>query len=106
MIKTNSILYELNLKYDNFFTHAIDEMNIIDKGVISENKININTILKEGINKNKIIILFIFFVQQLNIFQYLKQNIDLNKIYLLGKNRTNIERLENTYEIIFNFLMN
>ena len=101
--KTNSILYELNLKYDDFFTHAIDEMNIIDKGLISKNKININTILKEGINKNKIIILFNFFVEQLNIFQYLKQNIDLNKIYLLGKNRTNIERLENTYEIIFNY---
>ena len=44
-----------------------------------------------------------FFVEQLNIFKYLKQNFDINKIYLLGRNRTNIEILEEAYESLFNY---
>ena len=101
--KTNLLLSESSLNFEDFFVYAIDEINIIDNGVIFENKINIKEILEEGMNKNKIIVLFIFFVQQLNIFQNLKQNIDLNRIYLLGRNRTNIQRLEDIYEMLFNY---
>ena len=101
--KKNLLISETDLKYDDFFIYAIDEMNILDNAVEGKNKIKIKLILEEGMNKNKIIILFIFFVQQLNIFQNLKQNINLNKIYLLGKNRTNIEKLENDYELLFNY---
>jgi hypothetical protein len=97
------ILSESDLKYDNFFNFAIYEINILENSVDEGNKINIIPILEEGLNKNKIIILFIFFVQQLNIFQHLKQNFNLNKIYLLGKNRTNIERIEMVYEMLFNY---
>ena len=101
--RINSLISETDLKYDDFFIYAIDEMKILDNAVDGINKINILNILEGAMNKNKIIILFIFFVQQLNIFQHLKQNIDLNKIYLLGRNRTNIEKLENDYEMLFNY---
>ena len=101
--KTNLLISETDLKYDDFFIYAIDEMNILDNAVEGRNKIKIKSILEGGMNRNKIIILFIFFVQQLNIFQHLKQKIDLNKIYLLGRNRTNIEKLENDYEMLFNY---
>ena len=100
---TNLLLSGNHLQYDDFFTHAIDEIKILDGAIEDGNKIKITEVLKKGLNKNKVIILVIFFVQQLNIFQHLNQNIDLNKIYLLGKNRTNIEKLENEYENLFNY---
>ena len=102
-IKQNLLLSESDLKYDDYFNHAINEINILDDAVEDRIKLNIAPIMKNGFNKNKIIILFIFFVEQLNIFQKLKQNFDLNKIYLLGKNKTNIEKLEIAYENLFNY---
>ena len=101
--KSNFLLSESDLKYNDFFSHAIDEINTLDAAVDNGIKINIAKIMKNGFNKNKIIVLFIFFVQQLNIFQNLKQNFDLNKIYLFGKNKTNIEKLEIAYEALFNY---
>ena len=89
--------------YDNYFGHAIDEINIVSESVEYGYKLNLQSILREGLNKHKMVILFIFFVQQLHIFQSLKQKIDLNRIYLQGKNKTNIEGLEVTYEILFDY---
>jgi hypothetical protein len=101
--KIHSLLSTSDLNYENYYDHAIDEINIIEDAVENNDIVNIKTILEEGLNKNKVIILFMFFVEQLNIFKFLKQNFDLNKIYLLGRNRTRIERLEEAYEIIFNY---
>lgn len=100
---TNSVLPTSESSYDNYFGHAIDEINILSESVEYGNKLNLQPIVKEGLNKNKMIILFIFFIQQLHIFQNLKQKIDLNRIYLQGKNKTNIEGLEITYEILFDY---
>ncbi len=99
----NSLLSTLDINYEKFYDHAIDEINILDNAVESNNKINIKILFEEGLNKNKVIVLFMFFDEQLNIFKYLKQNFDINKIYLLGRNRTNIEILEEAYESLFNY---
>ena len=100
---TNSVLPSSDSNYDNYFGHAIDEINILSESVEYGYKLNLQSILREGLNKHKMIILLIFFVQQLHIFQSLKQKIDLNRIYLQGKNKTNIEGLEVTYEILFDY---
>ena len=101
--KNNSLLSSSNVNYEDYYSHAIDEINLLDDAVDNKYILNIKPILEEGLNKNKIIILFMFFIEQLNIFKYLKHNFDLNKIYLLGKNRTDIQKLELTYEMIFNY---
>ena len=101
--KTNFILPVIDTNYDNYFDIAIDEMNILDDSFENKNKLNLKPILQKGLNRNKIILLFIFFIQQLHIFQNIKQKIDLNRIYLQGKNKTKIEDLEITYEILFDY---
>ena len=100
---TKYINIETDIIYDDYLNLAINEITLLEEAVINENSINIKTVLKNGLNKNKIIILFIFFIQQLQIFQNLERNIDLNKIYYLQKNKTNIEELEIYYENIFNY---
>ena len=101
--KTNFILPIIDTNYDNYFDIAIDEMKILDDSFENKNKLNLKPILQKGLNRNKIILLFIFFIQQLHIFQNIKQKIDLNRIYLQGKNKTKIEDLEITYEILFDY---
>ena len=107
-IENNSNIskYEMNdfdTMYDNYFNYSIKEINILEDAVYNENVVNIKPILENGFDKNKIIILFIFFIQQFRIFQNLERNFDLNKIYYLQKNKTSIEQLELYYENLFNY---
>ena len=104
--ETNITKYNMNdidIMYDNYFNHAINEINILEDSITNENILNIKPILENGFNKNKIIILFIFFIQQIQIFQMLEKNINLNKIYYFQKNKTNIEELEIYHENLFNY---
>ena len=94
---------EFDTMYDNYFNYSIKEINILEDAVYNENVVNIKPILENGFDKNKIIILFIFFIQQFRIFQNLERNFDLNKIYYLQKNKTSIEQLELYYENLFNY---
>ena len=105
-IKTNITKYKMNdidIMYDEYFNHSINEINILEDAITNENILNIKPILENGLNKNKIIILFIFFIQQYQIFQFLDRNFDLNKIYYLQKNKTSIEELETYHESLFNY---
>ena len=94
---------EFDTMYDKYFNYSINEINILEDAVLNENIVNIKPILENGLNKNKIIILFIFFIQQIQIFQLFERNFDLNKIYYLQKNKTSIEKLEIYYENLFNY---
>ena len=94
---------DIDIIYDKYFNHSIDEINILEDSIQNENILNIKPILEKGLNKNKLIILFIFFIQQIEIFQYLDRNIDLNKIYYLQRNKTSIEELEKYHENLFNY---
>ena len=105
-IKTNITKYKMNdidIMYDEYFNHSISEINILEDAITNENILNIKPILEKGLDKSKIIILFIFFIQQYQIFQSLERNFDLNKIYYLQKNKTNIEELETYQESLFNY---
>ena len=105
-IKTNITKYKMNdidIMYDEYFNHSINEINILEDAITNENILNIKPILEKGLDRNKIIILFIFFIQQYQIFQSLERNFDLNKIYYLQKNKTNIEELETYQESLFNY---
>ena len=105
-IKTNITKYKMNdidIMYDEYFNHSLNEINILEDAITNENILNIKPILENGLNKNKIIILFIFFIQQYQIFQFLDRNFDLNKIYYLQKNKTSIEELETYHESLFNY---
>ena len=80
-IETNITKYNMNdidTMYDDYFNHSINEISILEDSIINENIINIKPILENGFNKNKIIILFIFFIQQIQIFQMLERNFNLN----------------------------
>jgi len=104
--KTNLTKYKMNeidIMYDDYFNHSINEINILEDAITNENILNIKPILENGLDKNKIIILFIFFIQQYQIFQMLQRNFDLNKIYYLQKNKTSIEELEIYHENLFNY---
>ena len=94
---------DIDIMYDEYFNHSINEVNIIEDAITDENVLNIKPILEKGLNKNKIIMLFIFFIQQIQIIQLLERNFDLNKIYYLQKNKTNIEILEEYQENLFNY---
>ena len=94
---------EFDTMYDKYFNYSINEINILEDAVLNENIVNIKPILENGLNKNKIIILFIFFIQQIQIFQLFERNFDLNKIYYLQKNKTSIEKIEIYYENLFNY---
>ena len=100
---TKYLLTEFDTMYDKYFNHSINEINILEDGVLNENILHIKPVLENGFNKNKIIILFIFFVQQIQIFQFLERNFDLNKIYYLQRNKTSIEVLEFYQENLFNY---
>ena len=100
---TKYSMTEFDTMYDKYFNHSINEINILEDAVLNENILNIKPILENGFNKNKIIILFIFFIQQMQIFQFLERNFDLNKIYYLQRNKTNIEELEFYQENLFNY---
>lgn len=106
IINKNITKYKINdidAMYDEYFYHSINEINILEDAIINENMLNIKPILEKGLEKNNIIILFIFFIQQYQIFQLLERNFDLNKIYYLQKNKTNIEELEEYHENLFNY---
>ena len=94
---------DIDIMYDDYFNHSINEINILEDAIINENVLNIKPVLENGLDKNKIIILFIFFIQQYQIFQMLQRNFDLNKIYYLQKNKTSIELLEIYHENLFNY---
>jgi len=100
---TKYLLNEFDTMYDRYFNHSIYEINILEDAVRNENILHIKPVLENGFDKNKIIILFIFFVQQLQIFQLLERNFDLNKIYYLQRNKTRIEDLEYYQENLFNY---
>ena len=105
-IETNITKYNMNdidTMYDDYFNHSINEISILEDSIINENIINIKPILENGFNKNKIIILFIFFIQQIQIFQMLERNFNLNKIYYFQRNKTSIEELELYHENLFNY---
>ena len=91
-----------SIKTDDYiYPSAIDEINIIED-YIEDGKLNIISMLENSLDTNKIVVLFLFFVDQIQIFQNLQQKFDLNKVYLLGKNKTNLNNLEFVYEELFN----
>ena len=94
---------EFDSQYDGYFNYSINEINILEDAVLNDKIVNIKPILEYELDKNKIIILFIFFIQQIQIFQLFERNFDLNKIYYLQKNKTSIEKLEMYYENLFNY---
>ena len=105
IINENSNIFGMEISdnsanYDNYYEYAIEEINIMEKGNRYE-QINIKYLIEKGFNKNKIVILFIFFLEQLKIFFNLKQKINLNLIYELNRNRTNINDIDNIYENLF-----